>query len=35
GESPTDALLSDKQLLLTVVAWIGVSLWALWPAGAI
>jgi len=35
GESPTDALLSDKQLLFTVVAWIGVSLWALWPAGAI
>lgn len=33
GESPTDALLADKQLLLTVVAWIGVSLWALWPAG--
>jgi len=35
GESPTDALLSDKQLLITVVGWIGVSLWALWPAGGI
>ena len=35
GESPTDALLSDKQLLITVVVWIGVSLWALWPAGGI
>ena len=34
GESPTDALLSDKQLLVTVVAWIGVCLWILWPAGA-
>ena len=33
GESPTDALLADKQLLLTVVGWIGVSLWVLWPAG--
>lgn len=35
GESPTDALLSDKQLLITVVGWIGVSFWALWPAGGI
>jgi len=33
GESPTDALYSDKQLQLTVVGWIAVSLWALWPAG--
>jgi len=33
GESPTDALFADKQLLLTVLAWIGVCLWALWPAG--
>lgn len=33
GESPTDALLADKQLLLTVVAWVGVLLWALWPTG--
>ena len=34
GESPTDALLSDWQLALTVVIWIGVSGWALWPGGA-
>lgn len=34
GESPTDALLSDWQLLLTVVLWVGVCVWALWPAGA-
>ncbi|GKT13001.1 MAG: decaprenyl-phosphate phosphoribosyltransferase [Thiomicrorhabdus sp.] len=32
GESPTDALLADKQLLITVIAWIGVCLWVLWPA---
>lgn len=31
GESPTDALLADWQLLLTVVAWVGVCMWALWP----
>lgn len=31
GESPTDALLADWQLLLTVVAWGGVCMWALWP----
>jgi decaprenyl-phosphate phosphoribosyltransferase len=31
GESPTDALLSDWPLLLTVLAWIGSCLWALWP----
>ncbi len=31
GESPTDALLNDKQLILTVIGWISVSLWALWP----
>jgi decaprenyl-phosphate phosphoribosyltransferase len=33
GESPTDALLSDWQLVLTVLIWIGVSAWALWPEG--
>lgn len=27
GESPTDAVLSDWQLLLTVVAWVGISAW--------
>ena len=32
GESPTDALLGDWQLLLTVVAWVGVCAWALWPS---
>ncbi|QCU90677.1 decaprenyl-phosphate phosphoribosyltransferase [Thiomicrorhabdus sediminis] len=33
GESPTEALIADKQLLLTVIAWIGTCLWALWPQG--
>jgi decaprenyl-phosphate phosphoribosyltransferase len=33
GESPTDALLADWQLLLTVVLWIGACGWALWPVG--
>jgi len=31
GESPTDALLADWQLLLTVVLWVAVCGWALWP----
>lgn len=31
GESPTDALLADWQLLLTVVLWIVACGWALWP----
>lgn len=31
GESPTDALLADWQLSLTVVLWVGVCGWALWP----
>jgi decaprenyl-phosphate phosphoribosyltransferase len=31
GESPTDALFADWQLLLTVVLWIGACAWALWP----
>jgi hypothetical protein len=31
GESPTDALLADWQLLLTVLAWIAVCGWNLWP----
>ncbi len=34
GESPTDALLTDWQLLLTVVSWVAVCAWALWPAPA-
>jgi 4-hydroxybenzoate polyprenyltransferase len=33
GESPTDALLSDWQLSLTVVTWICACAWALWPKG--
>jgi decaprenyl-phosphate phosphoribosyltransferase len=32
GESPTDALLSDWQLLFTIMLWVGVSMWANWPA---
>ncbi len=31
GESPTDALLSDLPLLGTLVLWVGVCAWALWP----
>lgn len=31
GESPTDALLSDWQLLATVSLWVVASLFALWP----
>ena len=31
GESPTDALLSDKQLLITVILWVGACLVTLWP----
>ncbi|MDL0429714.1 decaprenyl-phosphate phosphoribosyltransferase [Marinobacter sp. TBZ242] len=34
GESPTDALLSDWQLLVTVVLWIGACAWSLWPTAA-
>ncbi|MBY4595926.1 decaprenyl-phosphate phosphoribosyltransferase [Ottowia caeni] len=32
GESPTDALLADWQLLLTVMLWVATCVWALWPA---
>lgn len=32
GESPTDALLADWQLLLTVVFWVMTCGWALWAA---
>ncbi|GGP23642.1 decaprenyl-phosphate phosphoribosyltransferase [Silvimonas iriomotensis] len=32
GESPTDVLYSDKQLIFTVLLWAGVCAWALWPA---
>lgn len=33
GESPTDALLNDWQLLLTVVLWVGITGYVLWPQG--
>jgi 4-hydroxybenzoate polyprenyltransferase len=29
GESPTDALLSDWQLMLTAIIWVGICAWAL------
>jgi 4-hydroxybenzoate polyprenyltransferase len=32
GESPTDALLADWQLLATVVLWVALCAWRLWPA---
>ena len=32
GESPTDALLSDWPLLVTVLMWVGVCAWAVWPS---
>lgn len=31
GESPTDALLADWQLLATVTLWVLASIFALWP----
>lgn len=31
GESPTDVLIADWQLLFVVAVWIGVCSWALWP----
>jgi decaprenyl-phosphate phosphoribosyltransferase len=31
GESPTDALFADWQLLLTVIAWGAACVYALWP----
>ncbi len=30
GDSPTDALLEDRQLLCTVLLWVGACVWALW-----
>ena len=32
GESPTDALIADRYLLLTVVLWVSICVWTLWPA---
>ena len=34
GESPTDALYSDWQLLLTVLLWLGACIWVLWSGVA-
>ncbi|MEE4660536.1 MAG: decaprenyl-phosphate phosphoribosyltransferase [Halieaceae bacterium] len=31
GESPTDVLLADWQLLLTVLLWVAACSWELWP----
>ena len=31
GESPTDALLTDRQMQLVVVAWVVACIWAVWP----
>lgn len=31
GESPTDVLLTDRPLLVTVLIWGAACLWALWP----
>ena len=33
GESPTDVLFSDWQLGLTIVLWICMCVWLLWPLG--
>ena len=33
GESPTDALIADKPLLITILLWVIASARALWPAG--
>lgn len=32
GESPTDVLFADWQLLLAVTVWAATCIWALWPA---
>ena len=31
GESPTDALIKDWPLLITVATWVATCVWALWP----
>lgn len=31
GESPTDVLLADWQLMVTVLAWVGACAYSLWP----
>ncbi len=35
GESPTDAVLEDWQLLVTLALWIGVCIWAMLPTGSV
>ena len=32
GESPTDVIIQDKQILMTVLLWIGCCIWVLFPA---
>ncbi len=34
GESPTETLLRDPQMLINMIIWIGVCIWQLWPATA-
>ncbi len=34
GESPTDVLFEDKQLLITIALWVAACLWGLWPMPA-
>jgi 4-hydroxybenzoate polyprenyltransferase len=31
GESPTDVLLADGQLLATVILWVAMCAWGIWP----
>jgi len=31
GESPTDVIIQDKQILLTVLLWVGCCIWVLFP----
>lgn len=31
GESPTDVIIQDKQILMTILVWIGCCIWALLP----
>lgn len=31
GESPTEVVFFDWQLLLTILSWIGLCVWVLWP----
>jgi len=34
GESPTDALLTDWLLSLTILGWIALTIWVSWPDAA-